>query len=150
MEMWRLYRHENWTQRKIAEHLGIDQSVVSRTLKRMERPVDAGERLALGQQMKDDIDWLRSEMIRLAELKPVPLYSNGRPVLDAEGNVVEDYSYRVRAMEGILKVQKRLAELIGTDAPAKIEATVDVREAEAATSAAAEAVARMAEREAEG
>jgi hypothetical protein len=85
-------------------------------------------------------------MVNLSELlhaDPIPAYSNGKPILDKDGNIAEDHSGRLNAARVLLLANKRLAELTGTDAAQQIDITVTQQAQQQADSAAQEALARV-------
>jgi hypothetical protein len=85
-------------------------------------------------------------MVNLSELlhaDPIPAYSNGKPILDKDGNVAQDHSGRLNAARVLLLANKRLAELTGTDAAQQIDITVTQQAQQQADSAAQEALARV-------
>jgi hypothetical protein len=77
----------------------------------------------------------------VAELPPA--YSNGRPIVDEDGVIVRDAGPRMAALDRIVKVEDRLAKLLGLDAPVKADVTVNEQARQQAQDAAAQAVARL-------
>jgi len=107
-----------------------------------------------GQLERTDRETMRQRLIgsaldtmaHLAELMhgdPIPAYSNGKPVLDADGNIALDYSARINAAKALLMANKRLADLTGADAPSTVEITVTAQAQLTAEEAAEQALARI-------
>lgn len=107
-----------------------------------------------GQLERTDREAMRQRLIgsaldtmsHLAELMhgdPIPAYSNGKPILDADGNIALDYTARINAARALLVANKRLAELTGADAPSQVEITVTAQAQLTAEEAAAQALARV-------
>ena len=119
-DMWARYI-AGQTQQQIAGHYGVDQSTVSRVIARMRDDVPVEERRARQRRQLADLDQLRCEALDLVDRDPIPAYSNGRPVLLADGvTVAEDHSGRMRAMDLALRVQEREAMALGTDAATRV------------------------------
>lgn len=119
-DMWARYI-AGQTQQQIAGHYGLDQSTVSRVIGRMRDDVPVEERRARQRRQLADLDHMRREALDLVDRDPLPAYSNGRPVLLADGvTVAEDHIGRMRAMDLALRVQEREARALGTDAATRV------------------------------
>lgn len=118
-DIWLRYT-DGQTQQQIADHYGLDQATVSRIIARMRDDIPIEERRARQRRQLDDLDHLRQEAIDLVEAEPIPAYSNGRPILMADGRPAQDHTGRVRAMDLVVKLQEREARALGTDAATRI------------------------------
>lgn len=143
-EMWRLWC-EGRTQAWIADQFGITQSAVHHALAKV--------RDNLGDVVMDDERTRSLEMLhelRAGALEvwrmvaaPVTAGKDGTVVYDPETREpVRDHGGRLRALETALKVDARIAQLLGLDAATKHDHTVH-GESEAATALAAEAARRV-------
>lgn len=118
-DIWQRYTNGQ-TQDEIANHYGIDQATVSRVLARMRDDVPIEERRARQRRQLADLDHMRKQALELADAAPIPAYSQGRPILMADGTQAEDHTGRVRAMDLVLKLQEREAKGLGLDAATRI------------------------------
>jgi transcriptional regulator with XRE-family HTH domain len=119
-DIWQRYT-QGETQQQLAEHFGIAQQTVSFILARMRDDIPVEERRARQRRQIADLDHLRREALELVEADPTPAYSNGKPILLADGvTIAEDHTGRVRAMDLVVKLQEREAKALGTDAATRI------------------------------
>lgn len=126
-DIWLRYT-DGHTQEQIANHYGLDHSTISRILTRMRDDIPIQERRARQRRQLTDLDHLRQEALQLVDADPIPAYSNGKPIILADGKTVaEDHTSRVRAMDLVVKLQEREAKALGTDAATKI--TLEAEEA---------------------
>jgi hypothetical protein len=73
-----------------------------------------------------------------------PMVSNGRVIINPlTGEVADDHSARIRALEAGLKVHERISKLLGLDAAIKTEVIITDEARQAAQEAAAAAVTRL-------
>lgn len=135
-DMWRR-SVEGWTQTQIGEHYGISQPAVSERLSRYRRALPETPRETVFQRELDRLDALMRPLLDLVNGRPPPAYSNGRAMKDENGELVPDYSVMLSAVDRVVKVQDRLAKMLGLDAPARAEVHV-----EAVTDAARQAAER--------
>lgn len=143
-EIWRLYiagRNE----RSIALEYDITVRNVSRIIAEHRKLVaeDAPSvedfRTMIVEGTRDVI----ATMVDLMHKDPAPAYSNGRPVLDADGNQTMDYSMRMAAADRVLKAYERLGKVTGVEAPDVHQVTVQVQAQSDAEIAAQAALARL-------
>lgn len=119
-DIWLAYS-DGQTQEDIATRYNLDQSTVSRIITRMRDDIPIEERRARQRRQLADLDHLRQAALQLADADPIPAYSNGKPIILADGQTVaEDHTSRVRAMDLVVKLQEREAKALGTDAATKI------------------------------
>lgn len=131
-EMYRLWI-QGMPQHEIGAKFGILQSAVAIALK------DFREN-HISEQMKEDLRqeldaWYRDtlwDMQKIAELGPIPAYSNGRPIVtgqDENGDDVyaDDWSGAIKARELQLKVQDARRKMLGLDDATKIENSGEIR-----------------------
>lgn len=139
-EMWRLSILGH-TQAEIGERFGITGSSVSERLRRYRDNLPETIREDVLRREVELLEEMRRPLVKLVAGDPPPAYSNGRAMVDTEGNPVPDWSVIISAVTGVLRTQDRLAKFLGLDAPAKAE----VLHVEQATEAAkAEADAALA------
>ena len=118
-DIWHRYI-DGQTQEQIAAHYGLDQSTISLIIARMRDDIPIEERRARQRRQLADIDQMRQEALELVEAEPIPAYSQGRPILKADGTPAEDHTGRVRAMDLAVKLQEREAKALGLDAATRI------------------------------
>lgn len=121
-EVGRLTR-KRWSSRRIAEHLGVSHTTVSRDLE-----------LVL-EQLKEnaikDADKIRADELETladVEAKVIEILERSRSVesgADENGNELGlNLDITLRAADRLLKIQERRANLLGLDAPERIDATL--------------------------
>lgn len=146
IEVWNL-RIEGLLEREIAERLGINQSTVSRWLKKaysMRAEPVAAELRAVELDKLDVAEqavWavLRRKHVTVSAGKIVYNDSDGEPIID-DGPILA-------AVDRLVKISERRAKYGGLDAPSKVEAQVTTPDIDPALAARlAEARERIAER----
>lgn len=129
------------TQEAIAAKYNISQQQVSTVLRTIAASIPEEERQHLIARERDFLDALRVRAMELVDAPPIPAYSQGRPILMADGETVaEDHSGRVAAMKLAIQLHEKVANLTGLNAPKQITTTVHVAAQAEAAQAAAEAV----------
>jgi len=142
--IWRSYLNGH-TQQEIADQHGLTQPAISLILSKIRKSLPELDRADLVRREVDLLDRLRAESLELWDMRPIPAYSNGKPILMEDGvTVAEDHSGRLAALDRAVRLHERLAKLVGLEAPSKVEATVTNVEREAAKEAAAVALAYLA------
>jgi len=146
---WNLYT-QGWTQSEIAEHFQADpnrpnhdSSNVGKAIKAWRDQLPDEDRAQIRTAVLAGTMRVLRNAAELMEAQPIPAYSNGRPILDKEGNICEDHSGRLAAMAMVLKVHERISRMVGLDAPTQIDLHVSVAAQEQAELAAKEALARV-------
>ncbi len=119
-DIWQRYTNGQ-TQQEIADYYDLTQKAISLIITRMRDDIPIEERRARQRRQLADLDHLRQAALELADADPIPAYSNGRPIILADGETIaEDHTSRVRAMDLVVKLQEREAKALGTDAATKI------------------------------
>lgn len=119
-EIWRAYVN-GLTQDAIADKFGISQQRVSQIVHDVRSSIPDRVRGEVVDRQVELLERLQGEAIELWEKPPIPAYSNGRPILDEDGQAVEDHTYRMRALDAVLKIVDRHADMLGLKAPTKTE-----------------------------
>lgn len=123
-QIWREYIAGS-TQDAIADRYGIHQTRVSQILAEVRKAIPDEDKAERIQRYAEQLDRQSVELDAIIEAGPIPAYSNGRPILLADGETIaEDHSHRVTAMREQRAIQKRAAEMFGLDATVKTEAAV--------------------------
>lgn len=128
--IWKL-RLQNWTQRQIADEVGLSQAQVSAILAEMiqERKEEASE--ALRQFEVGKLDTLERAMLDVLARDHLTI-QGGKVVretyVDEDGEEHPGEPYRddgpaMAAVDRLLKIAQRRAALLGLDSPTKIEQT---------------------------
>lgn len=119
-DIWLRYG-EGETQEEIAAHYGITHQRVSQIIARMRDDIPVEERRARQRRALADLDHMRAEILSLVDADPIPAYSNGKPILLADGETIaEDHTGRLHAVDRAVKLQEREAKALGTDAATRI------------------------------
>ena len=142
--IWRAYVAGE-TQASIAERFGLTQGGVSTIIRKVKDalpPEDLDERRV---RLTELLDESLARMVTVMRAEPVPLYSNGKPVMDPEtGLVARDWTGQANAIRTMLPTMERMAKMLGLDAPTQTNVTVVAQARDAAVTAASEAAARLA------
>lgn len=141
--IWRAYTFGGRTQEAIAEEYGITQERVSQILAAVRASIPDDDLSELRRVHTENLLSVHAALADIAALPLPPAYSNGRPIIDENGEMVRDVSSRMAALMNIAKIETRAAQLLGLDASVKVDVTVNEQARQAAASAAADAVARM-------
>lgn len=149
--VWRDYCG-GMTQTALAAREGISQARVSQIIRQVRDSIPEETREEEVQRSLEMLRELRAgalEVWRMAAA-PVTAGKDGSIVYDPEVRdeedrpaVVRDHGGRLRALETALKVDQRIAALLGLDAAQKLDHTVNAGETRAAEVLAAEAAARV-------
>lgn len=129
-EIW--YRHavRAQTQEQIAEELGISHQRVSQILAEVRESLPAEiDRQGLVRHSLEFLKAAQDKAMEIVELTPAPVFvgKDGSIARDENGNVVRDYSGRLKALEVAIKANETIAKRFGLDAPQKIETSGAVR-----------------------
>src|SRR5688572_24234488 len=144
-QLWRLYATGR-TMESLAEEFSIDVSTVSRAIAAVRSSIPEADKAQAFQRELEFLDMLRAEAVEIARLPAAPVTAgkDGDIVTDPEtGAVVRDYSGKLAAMDRAVKMHERYAKLLGLEAPAKVDLSVQEQTQQAAQAAAANALARL-------
>lgn len=144
---YRLRYIEGKQLREIAEQLNVHTASVPKLCSR-------GVKLCVGEEMREsaktgalaELDALRTQAYEWMHGEYV-FAQFGKIVTDAEGKPLKDIGPNLAAMDRILKVEKRRAEIFGYDAPKRSEVKVITEDAILAEIARLEAQMEQAEAE---
>lgn len=106
---------------ELAERYGVTVQAVSHALKtyRERMPEESKEDMR-----KDLTEFYREQMYRMmtiAEKGPIPAYSNGRPIIDENDEMVQDYSGVAKSVDLAIKISGELRKMLGLDDATKID-----------------------------
>lgn len=138
--IWRAYV-SGATQEAIAAEHGISRERISQILTKIRDTIPDEDRTHLIRREADFLDQMRRAALDLFDKRPIPAYSNGRPIEMPDGTIAEDHSGRLAAFDRAVKVHERLTKLLGLDAPAKADVSLVGQERDATAEAAAAALA---------
>lgn len=148
--IWRDYCAGRTQEALAAEH-GISQARVSQIISQVRDSIPETDR---EEEVRRSLDMLRElragalDVWRMAAA-PVTAGKDGDLVVDPEsGEYVRDHAGRLRALETALKVDTRIAQLLGLDAAQKLDMTVEAGELSRAERLAAEARDRLSREDA--
>ena len=133
-EIYRKYTVYRWTQEKIAQHYGIDQTRVSQIIKAVQATIPQHDLAEMRQQSLELYAELTARALEIADLVPAPVLRGQDGLIltevdpeTGEERVVRDYSGRLRAMETAAKFDQETRKLMGLDAAQKVESTATVK-----------------------
>lgn len=128
--MWTLSAR-GWTQRQIGAKYGITQQAVALGIAAYRAALDPDEKAEERAMMREFYRENMEAFSRIADLGPIPAYSNGRPIVDedADGNEIKvlDYSGVIKAREAAMHAADSVRKMLGLDDASKIESSGEVR-----------------------
>jgi hypothetical protein len=128
-DIWRDYIR-GATQEALAEKYKLSRTRISQIITQVRDAIPERTRTELIQREVEFLDRLSAEVMELWDMRPVPVTAGkyGDVVRDPEtGSPVWDHGGRLRALETALGVRKRMADLLGLNAPAKVQSDGTVR-----------------------
>lgn len=131
------------TQEELAERHGITQQRVSDILKAVRASIPETDLAEARTRHLDVLDNLAQVAADLMTAPLPPAYSNGRPIRDDDDNLVLDAGPRLAAMDRLVKINERVAKVLGLDAPIQADVRVSELENQASEEAARAAMIRM-------
>lgn len=135
------------TQAALAAEHGISQNRVSQIVAQVRDSIPEEDR---EEEVRRSLEMLRELRAGALEVwrmvaAPVTAGKDGDLVLDpVSGEYVRDHGGRLRALEAALKVDQRIAQLLGLDAATKLDMNVAAGETRAAEKLAEDAARRVA------
>ena len=132
------------TQEELAERHGIDQTRVSQIIRAVVASIPEEDLAERRKRVLDNLDVLSQVAAEVMENGVAQAYSNGRPMVDGDGEPILDYGTRLAALDRVLKIGERQAKLLGLDAAQRVDVAVSEQAKEAMSAAAADAIARLA------
>lgn len=141
-KIWRAYLFGT-TQEELAERHGLTQQRVSEIIQAARAAVPPEDALKAKQEHLEVMRTLAQVAGDLVDMPLPPAYSNGRPVLDENGQYVRDLGPRLAALDRQVKINERVAKVLGLDAPIQADVRVSELENQASEEAARAAMIRM-------
>ena len=128
-DIWRRYSVYRWTQERIADHYGVTQQTVSEIIRRVREALPVDDLAEMRKQSLELYAELTARAMEIADMVPVPVFvgKDGSIAYDPDGNVVRDYTGRLRALETAAKFDAETRKLMGLDAASKQEISSQVR-----------------------
>lgn len=143
---WWLEYCSGRTQREIAHREGLDQSTISRALERVRATIPPEKREDMVERSLAMLRDLQAGAVEIYRLAPAPVFvgKDGDVARDPDnGEVVRDYSGKLRALETAVKVNESVRKLLGLDAAQKLDMHVEAGEMREAQRLAEEARERL-------
>lgn len=131
------------TQEELAERHGISQERVSAIIRAVQAQIPETDLAESRKRHLDVLDRLGHLAADIAESPLAPAYSNGRMMVDLNGQPILDVGTRMSAVDRLLKIQDRIAKTLGLDAPTKVDVALSESSERKAAEVAAEAIARL-------
>ena len=138
--IWRAYLLGK-TQGTLAEEYGLSNQRISQIIAAARADVVDPELNTARQEFLEVQRHLQQTAVELMEMPLPPAYSNGRMMLDADGQPILETAGRLAALDRVQKAQDRVAKVLGLEAPTKAEVVID--STAAATEAAADALSYL-------
>lgn len=135
------------TQEHLAAKYDISTGRVSQIIAQVRSSLPETKRAEEIQRSLDMLRELRAGAVEIYELAPAPVFvgKDGDVARDPDnGEVVRDYSGKLRALESAVKVDESIRKLLGLDEPKRLDIGGEAAEAAAAVRLAEEARARLA------
>ena len=140
--IWRDYC-AGYTQEALADRYDLSQARVSVILAQVRASIPQTDLDEARRRTVDALAELQTLAVETARAAPAQAYSNGRPMVNEDGTPILDYAGRLQAVRVATSVTERAAKLLGLDATVKVELGISDQAAEAAASAAADALSRL-------
>lgn len=112
----------------LADEYGLEDSSISRITKEQGATLSQRSREDLIAASLNQLEYLREKVIELAEMRGAPVAAGqlGEILHDVDGQVVRDYSLRVKAIAEAHKLNVTFAKRLGLDAPTQAEVKASV------------------------
>lgn len=140
--IWRAYLLGT-TQEELGERHGISQERVSAIIAAVRASIPETDLAKAKQEHLDVMRTLAQVAADIMESPLPPAYSNGRPIIDENGEYVRDAGPRMQALDRLVKINERVAKVLGLDAPIQADVRVSELENQASEEAARAAMIRM-------
>lgn len=144
--IWREYiagRTQEW----LAAKYGLSQQRISEIVRQVRDGIVEETREEEIQRSRDLLMELRTTALEIMAMKAPPVFvgKDGDVARDPENDdaVVRDYAGQLRALETAMKVDARIAQLLGLDAATKMDLAVSTGEVGAAEKLAQDAASRL-------
>jgi transcriptional regulator with XRE-family HTH domain len=126
--IWRGHTIYRRTQEDLAEEFGITQARVSQIITEVRAGIPKHDLDAMRQESLDLYSELGRRALEIVDLVPAPVFvgKDGSIAYDESGEVVRDYTGRLRAMETAAKFDAERRKLMGLDAAQKAEVSGNV------------------------
>lgn len=121
--VWRAYTIYQRTMEDIGEEFEISQQRVSQILAEARANIPTVDMDAMRQESIDLYRELQRRALEIADLVPAPVFvgKDGEKAYDEDGELVRDYSGRLRAIETAAKMGEHTRKLMGVDSAVKAE-----------------------------
>jgi hypothetical protein len=103
----------------LAGEYGLDDSRISEICSEVRRTLPERSREELIAASLDQLEFLREKVIELSNMRGAPVTAGqlGEILRDEDGEIVRDYSLRLRAIDQAHKLNQTFAKRLGLDAP---------------------------------
>ena len=129
-EVWRWYSIRGKTQEWIGQHYGIHQVRVSQIIAEVRNAIPPIDKAELVQESMELIKEVKARAMEIVDMAgaPIAVGKDGIPLIDPDtGEVVRDYSGRLRALDMALKADDTLSKRLGLDSATKVETMATVK-----------------------
>lgn len=121
--IWRAYTIYQRTMEDIGEEFGISTVRVSQIIGDARAAIPTADMDAMRQESVELYRELQRRALEIVDLVPAPIFvgKDGSIAYDEDGEVVRDYSGRIRAIETAAKMGEHTRKLMGVDSAVKAE-----------------------------
>jgi hypothetical protein len=109
----------------LAGEYGLTDASISNICAEVRRTLPERSREELIAASLDQLEYLREKVIELSNMRGAPVTAGqlGEILLDEDGEIVRDYSLRLRAIDQAHKLNQTFAKRLGLDAPTETKVT---------------------------
>lgn len=127
--IWRAHTIYRRTMEDIAEEFGISQPRVSQIIADVRASIPVHDLDQMRNQSVELYAELTRRALEIVDLVPAPIFvgKDGSIAYDDDGEVVRDYSGRLRAIETASKMEEHTRKLMGLDSALKSEVSGSIK-----------------------
>jgi hypothetical protein len=127
--VWRAVTIYQRTHEDVADEFGISSSRVGQIVDEVRASIPTVDLDKMRRQSIELYAELTNRALEIVDLVPAPIFvgKDGQIAYDDNGEVVRDYSGRIRAIETAAKMQEHTRKLMGLDSAMKAEISGAVR-----------------------
>ncbi len=128
-QIWRAYTVYRHTQERIAADFGLSPGRIAQIIGDVRATIPQHDLDEMRQESLELYAELGRRAMEIVDLVPAPMVvgKDGDILKDDEGNIVRDYSGRLRAIETAAKMDKERRTMMGIDAAGKSEVSGALR-----------------------
>lgn len=123
-EIYRRWAIYGWTQERIGEEYNLSQPAISRIISEVQA---SAPKVTVDEMRSKQVDFLEEVQARALEIAdmagaPIAVGQGGVPLIDPDtGDVVRDYSGRIKALDTAMRASEHIAKRLGLHAAEKVQ-----------------------------